>query len=294
MQVSVSIVSFNTKDLLKQCIENLLNQKTQHNVEIFVIDNNSSDGSVQMIEENYSGKVKLIRNNENVGFAKGQNIILKRVKGSYVLILNPDTKIPPDAIEKMIVFMEENPGNGIASCKLIGNNGKLQSNGGDFPFGIALISWLFNLEFLGINSNFHRTEKNFYDKGREVDWVGGTFMMVRQDVFESVGYFNEDYFMYFEDAEFCYKASKKRFKVMINPEVIVTHQSGASSKNPRFNQWSGEFKGLINFYKKEFGEMISFGLRLMIYCAVLLRIITFSLLGKFSTAKVYAKVLGEI
>jgi GT2 family glycosyltransferase len=294
MQVSVSIVSFNTKDLLKQCISSLLVQKTQHKLDILVLDNNSSDESPKMLKENFSDKIQLIGNSENSGFAKGQNKILKQIKGDYVLILNPDTQMQNDAIEKMVSFMEENPDCGISSCKLIGSGGETQSNGGDFPFYIALFSWLFNLEIFGVKSNFHRTEKNFYDKVKEVDWVGGTFMMVRKDVFEKVGYFDEDYFMYFEDTEFCFRARKKGFKVMINPSVTVSHQSGASSKNPRFNQWKGEFRGVTHFYKKELGSFASFGLKLMIYCAVLLRIITFTLLGKVDIAKTYTKVLGEI
>lgn len=293
MQISVSIVSFNTKELLQLCIENLLSQKTKHSLEIVVLDNNSSDGSAEMVEKSFP-KVKLIKSQQNTGFAKGQNEILKQVKGEYVLILNPDTNFPEDTIENMVLFMEKNPNCGIASCKILTGSNNLDSNGGDFPFNLSLFSWLFNLEFFGIKTNFHKTEKEYYESAHEVDWVGGTFMFVKQEVFQKIGFFNEDYFMYFEDVDFCYKAKVAGFKIMINPEVSITHQSGASSKNPRFNQWKGEFWGIIHFYNKKFGMAAGLIIKLLIYCAVMLRIIIFSLLGRFKIAKVYAKVLGEI
>lgn len=296
--LTISIVSFNTKELLRSCLEDVLHQtKTTYNV--FVLDNGSEDGSAEMVEKDFKGRVTLIKNKTNDGFSKAHNQILKNLKSEYCLILNPDTKIPVNTFSSMIKFMEENKKCGIASCKIVDFDGKLNSNGGDFPTGIAILSWLFNLELLGIKSNFHRSDKKYFSKSHQVDWVGGTFMFIRKAVIEVTGGFNEDYFMYFEDVEFCFRARKSDFEVWINPEIEIKHLGGASSKNPRFNQWLGEFKGVIDFYKTKIyrstlGNIISKFVKLLIYLGILYRIIIYSLLGKFDFTLTYAKVFINI
>jgi len=250
MSVTVSMISFNTKDLTKNLVSQLLEQDYKGRLEIVVIDNNSSDGSAELLEEEFKGEIKVIKNEVNLGFAIAQNQILKNIKTDFAVVLNPDTSIPKNLISAMIKFMDENAKCGVASCKILGFDGVLHSNGGDFPEGLALYSWLFNLEVLGVKKNFHRSEKPYFEKPHKVDWVGGTFMIIRKEVLEKTGGFNEDYFMYFEDVEFCYLVNKKGFEVWINPAVEIKHKSGASSDDPNFKQWCGEFKGVINFYKK--------------------------------------------
>lgn len=293
MDITISIVSFNTKDLLRKCLKNILSQGNNLKTNVWIVDNASEDGSALMVENEFPD-LNLIKNSENVGFGKAHNQVLKKSTAEFNLILNPDTEIPKDAISKMALFMEKFSDCGIASCKIAGFDGKLQSNGGDFPTGLALITWLFNLELLGNLPNFHRKDQAYYQKPRETDWVGGTFMVIKKDVFGKIGYFNEDFFMYFEDTELCYRAKKAGFKIMINPEVYVKHISGASSKDPRFNQWKGEFQGLIYFYNKYFGSTFSRFVRLLIYITTTLRILAFLVTGRFSTAKTYGKVLFSV
>lgn len=289
-KVIVSIVSFNSKDYLVNCLKNLKNQKTKKEIEIWVVDNNSTDGTVEMLEKVFP-KVKLIKSDKNLGFAKGQNMVLRKAQGDYYLMVNPDTEIPENAIESMVKFMEENKECGIAGSKLTAFDGSFQSNGGDLPFGLALLSWLFNLESVGIKTNFHRTDKDFYLTGGSKGWIGGTFMMVKKEVLEKVGLLNEKYFMYVEDVEFCYRAQKKDFKIMINPEVVVKHRSGGSSvKNPRLYQWQNEMKNLILFYKINLGSFWALVLKLLIYISLVLRIAVFALLGKGGISTTYAKI----
>lgn len=291
--VGVSIVEFNTKDLLKKTLNVLTSGKNKEKLEIYVVDNNSTDGSFEMVKKEFP-KVNLIENNSNVGFAKAQNQALKKIKSEYALILNPDTDFNVEVIDRMVEFMDSNPHCGISSCKLVGFDNNLHSNGGDFPLGLSLLSWLFNLESFGIKTNFHRSDPDYYGMAQEVDWVGGTFMFVRQEVFKKVGYFNEEYFMYFEDTDFCYKAKKTGFSIMINPNVVVKHKSGASSKNPRLNQWIGEFKGLCLFYKREFGVVSYMMLKILIYLSIILRMAAFLILGKGGVARIYGRVITSI
>lgn len=294
MKIAVSIVEFNTKELLRECLKSVLSQK-KSDIEVWVVDNASEDFSAEMVEKDFP-KVNLIKNKENSGFAKGHNMALKKIlpgECNLVLILNSDAKIEEDVVTRMAGFMEENPDCGIASCRIDGPEG-FQPNGGDLPLGPALFSWLFNLEILGNLPNFHRNEKSYYQNAHEVGWVSGSFMIVRKEVFERIGLLNEDYFMYFEDVEYCYKARKNGFKVMINPLVRAYHVGGASSKDPRFKQWKGEIKGLLYFYSKQFGKITAFCLKLVVFLSLALRMAAFGLLGRFNAAVTYGKILVSL
>lgn len=288
-KVVVSIVSFNTKDYLINCLKDLINQKSKAEIEIWLLDNNSSDGTVEMIKNDFP-KVKLIKEDKNLGFAKGQNKILAKAVGDYYLMVNPDTHIPENGVEEMVQFMQNNDC-GIASSKLTGFDGSFQSNGGDLPFGWAVLSWLFNLESIGMKTNFHRNDKGYYQIKSNKGWVGGTFMMIKKEILVNVGLLNEKYFMYVEDVEFCYRASKKGFKIMINPNVIVKHRSGGSStKNPQLFQWQNEMKNLVFFYQTNLGSFWAFVLKILIYFSLFLRIVAFALLGKGGISATYAKI----
>ncbi len=292
MSVSVSIVSFNTKDLLSNCLKLLENQKGK-DFKIHVLDNNSSDGSAEMVEKDFS-KVKLMKSEKNLGFAAGHNKVLKQIDDTYAILINPDTEFKNDMVEKLVDFMDKNPNCAIAGPKLSDFDGKLQSNGGDFPFGPSLMNWLFNLEAFGNLSNFHRTEKEYYEKPHLVDWVGGTVMILRTEAFKKIGYFNEDFFMYVEDVELCYRVSKAGFEVMIDPTVTVKHKSGSSSKDPKYSQWKGEFAGLIRFYGINGGIFVAILARLLVYIAIFMRIIAYGVTGKGNFALTYFKVLVSI
>lgn len=288
--IAVSLVSYNTSFLLKRILENLSAQKGVKS-EIYIVDNNSEDNSVDMIKKNFP-KVILTESKQNTGFAKGQNINLKKIDAPLILILNPDTNLPNNALEKMQKFMDDNPEIGVASCKILDSKGNLTSNGGNLPFGLALLSWLFNFDQPGTPS-FHRSDSSFYHS-KNVGWIGGTFLMIRKEVLEKSGYFNEDYFMYFEDVEFSYKASKAGFKVGFNPNLEITHLSGASSKNPRYTQWKGEMQGLIKFSYKNFGVLYGLYVSLLVRMAIILRIVSFAVLGKLDYSGIYTKVLMNL
>ena len=288
--IAVSIVSYNTCSLLKNLLENLYSQKNIK-PEIWVVDNNSEDNSVDMIKKNFP-KVNLIESKENLGFSKGHNLALKKIEKPLILILNPDTKLEANSLSKMVDFMNSNPEVGISSSKVRDAKGNLTSNGGDLPFGIALLSWLFNFDIAGVPS-FHRHDDDFYAQD-SVGWISGAFMMVRKETLEKVRYFNEDYFMYFEDVELCYKAKKSGFKVAINRNTETIHLSGASSKNPRYVQWTGEMRNLIKFSYKNFGSFYGIYVSTLVRLALMMRIVAFALLGKLDYSGIYLKVLTNL
>lgn len=293
MSLGIVIVSFNTKDLLEKSLKNIHSQTLDFPLEIVVIDNNSSDNSLQMVREKFP-KVKIIANIDNLGFAKAVNQGVKVLSTDYILLLNPDTSIPEGAINEMVAFMQENPKCQIGSCVLTDVNGKLKPNGGDLPVGFPLLSWLFNLEFLGSLPNFHRLDSGYYAEAREVGWVGGTFMMVRKESIGNSNLLDEKYFMYFEDVDLCFRTRKSGQKIMINPKIKISHIGGASSNDPRLTQWKGEIKGLLIFYKKYFGDLSSILVKLLVYISISLRVLAFALIGKISVSKTYGKIIFSI
>ena len=286
----LSIVEYNTSSLLRNCLEGLFKEKPHRLLKVYVVDNASSDDSVEMVKKEFP-QVNIIQNEKNLGFGAAHNLVIKN-EADYISILNSDTEIGVETLEKMVDFMEENKTCGIGSCKVVGFDNKLQPNGGDLPIGLALFNWLFNLEIFGISSpSFHRNDREYYEKAHEVGWVSGNFMIIKREVLKKIGGFDESYFMYFEDVDLCFRVRKNGFTVMINPDVSIRHLSGGSLDNPKLRQWSGEFKGLIKFYNIQFSPLAGFLVRIGIYIGILLRIIAFAIMGKLSYSLNYAKVI---
>jgi len=293
MKLGISIINYRTTELTKKCLESILSRKWHNKIDIWVLDNASGDGSLGVLRRDFP-QVNFVESDKNLGFAAGHNFILPRIKDDLILILNSDAEILPDSLDKMISYMKETDC-GILSPKLVDFDGTLQPNSGDFPFGAALFNWLFNLEIFGFKEpNFHRNEPEYYQNAHEVDWVSGGCMMIKRQVFEKIGYFNEEYFMYFEDVEFCFRARYAGFKTVIYPEVSCKHLSGGSLENPHFRQWSGELINLLKFYRKNFGKGSEVMLRILIYLAMTLRMLAFLLLAKFRKAGTYGKVIKTI
>lgn len=292
MKVIVSVVNYNTGQLTKNCLETIFGPSWHNEIEVWLVDNGSVDGSVKFLKNSFP-QIHLIANKKNLGFGRAHNQVFKKAKGDFFLVLNSDTLIGEGVIDEMVSFMEKSACD-IASCKILGFDKKLQPNGGDLPLGRALLSWLFNLEALGIRINFHRNEEFYYLTPHEVGWVSGNFMMITKKALLKLKGFDERYFMYFEDAEFCFRAKRKGFSVMINPDVSIKHLSGGSLDNPRLHQWRGEYRGLLTFYRKHFGFFQSGLVRLLIYLSTILRILTFAMLGKLNYSLTYARIIASI
>lgn len=294
MNILVSLINYNSRDHILNCLKDIYDQETEHSFHVVVFDNNSPDHSADEIKKEFP-KIELIKHDKNLGFGKAHNLVAKKVeKYDAMLLVNPDTRFGKNTFEGLFSFLEKNTRTGIVSGKIVKADGGLDSNGGNFPFGFALISWLFNFESLGFKQNFHRTDESYYENSREVDWVGGTFMLIRKEVIEKIGLFDDDFFMYFEDVDLCIRTKKAGFSVKINPEVAIMHMSGASSENPRLFQWSNEYKNLLLFYEKNIGFLSSLFVRMLVYISIVLRIIAFGLLGKIATAKTYVQVIKSL
>lgn len=287
MNVSIVILSYNTKDLLKSCLESILKQTWENKFDIWVIDNASSDDSIEMVSQLFP-RVNLIKSEKNLGFSGGNNLALRRVKSDVVVLLNSDTQVRPDSLDNL---QDEllNSNFDILSCKLTNLDSSLQPNAGDLPFGLPLISWLAG--FGSFLPSFHRSEPNYYRGTKEVGWVSGSVMVIKQSVFRKIGFLDEKIFMYAEDVDFCCRARQAGFKIGWTDRAEIMHLGGGSLNDPHFRQWLGEFRGLIYLYSKYYGHLAGVGLKIIFYPFIAFRILAFFMMGRLEYSYTYAKIL---
>lgn len=294
MDLSIIIVNYNTKNLTAECAMSLGKYTRGIKYEIIVVDNASSDGSQKVLR---NLNLKLIENKQNLGFGKANNQGIKVAKGKYILLMNSDTLIHSNLLGEMVIWMTKNSKAGVATCALKNKDGSLQATGGYFPTLPRVIAWMFFLDDLPILSrivrSFHPHTPDFFGKDpsylekHELDWITGAFFLVRRKVLDQIGYFDNDYFMYVEEVDLCWRAKIKGWKVWYLPEWSITH-FGSASSNYEFPIIS-EYKGLKIFYKKHMSYLQYQLLRVLLKIGAILRIIILGLLKGKSHAKTYVK-----
>ncbi|MCL4338869.1 glycosyltransferase family 2 protein [Patescibacteria group bacterium] len=238
--LSVIIVNFNTYSFLSKCLESIKRSNViLEKIEIIVVDNNSGNKEAERIKETFS-YVNLIKNRENIGFAKANNQAIKKSLGKYVLLLNPDTIVKKGTFETMLKFMEKNVKVGVATCRVNLVSGQIDDacNRG-FPS-----PWNAFCHFSGLAKLFPQSKFfNGYHLGfwnmeqvHEIDSCVGAFLLVRREVGERVGWLDEDYFWYGEDIDFCYKVKNAGWKVMYVPTTSILHYKGVSGGIKKHSQ----------------------------------------------------------
>ena len=256
MGLSIIIVNWNTKDLLKKCLESILRYGGTVDYELIVVDNGSTDGSPGLLRELKikNEKLKIILNEKNVGFARAVNQGIAKTISNYILLLNPDTEIKENTLEKMINFMEENQECGILGGKILNLDGSIQSSVRKFPNLLSQIFVLLKLHhFL---RNLSPIKKYFaldfdYSKTQEVDQIMGSFFMIKKEVIDRIGLFDEKFFLWFEEVDFCKRAKDAGWKIYYYPEAEIIHQKAASFSQvlPIKNQWQFN-KSLLYYFRK--------------------------------------------
>lgn len=276
--VSIIIGTYKTKNLTLKTLASLLKNIGKNNYEVIVIDDGSEDGTFELIKESYP-QIKLFKNNENLGYSKTYNKGTKISKGRYVLHLNSDVLITKNSnINSMIGFMDKNPGIGIAGCRVLKKNGKL-----DLPCRHEIPS-LGNVFFqmIGLYKFFPFFKKfNYYMtylKETELTEVGGilgAFMFIRRDVINQIGYLDEKFFLYCEDTDYCYRAYKKGWKIYYYPKITVKHLHGASTRKFRLKALVLFHKGIRYFYSKHYSKKNGEFINHLVYWAILIRFLIF-------------------
>ncbi len=223
-KLTISIVNFNSGDHLLKCLESLDNAKKELDFDVYVVDNASTDGSLEDAQKKYP-EFNFIKNTKNLGFGSAHNLVLKKAKTPYLLTLNPDTSIKEGTLSYMVDFMDNNLDVGAATCRIEKEDGTLDLAS---HRGFPTLKSSFYYFFLKNNKYYHMTDKNMKEI-HGVDSIVGAFMMLRRSVLEKVGYFDEDYFLYGEDIDLCFRIKEEGYKVMYTPEVKIIHIKGASS-----------------------------------------------------------------
>lgn len=224
-KVFAIVLNFNSKEHIVKCLRSL-SQLSIKNFKPIIVDNNSTDGSVEMVKKQFR-KIKIIQNKNNLGYAKGNNLGIKyalKNNADYIFLLNPDTTLENNAINELLYAMEANARIGIAGPKIYTKNGRIWSCGGEID----------KKRYTGGLIGFGGKDHGQYDQEAEVGFISGTAMFIRRVVFEKVGLLPHDYFLYYEDVDFCLKAKQAGFKIYLIPHSIAYHDwsSAVGKKSP--------------------------------------------------------------
>lgn len=251
--LSIVIVSYNSSNYLKKCIDSLLKFKPPFDFEIIAVDNASTDGSAELIKNNYPS-VSLILNEKNLGFAAANNIAIKNSSSKYVLLINSDCEVYEKSIEKLVAFMEENIDGGITGPKIINADGTTQLSCRRFPsfFDAGMHAILHNIAPDNRFSRRYKLADAGRDKPFEVDWVSGSCMLIRRLALDDSGLMDENYFMYVEDTDLCFQMWKKGWKVIYCPHAEILHHIGGSTHKSELVSSVRMQKSVLYFFWKNY------------------------------------------
>ena len=272
MKLTVVIVNYNVKHFLEQCLYSVEKAIENISAEVYVVDNNSVDGSNGMLIHKFPW-VKLIANKKNLGFSKANNQAMRLAQGEYVLLLNPDTVVEEDTFEKVIEFMDVNPEAGGLGVKMIDGKGKfLPESKRGLPTPWVAFHKIFGLSAIFKKSKtFGKYHLSYLSNNEihEVDVLAGAFMLMRKSALDKVGLLDEDYFMYGEDIDLSYRITKGGYKNFYFPETTIIHYKGESTKKGSLNYVRMFYNAMIIFARKHFSKqyagLFSFFIHFAIY-----------------------------
>lgn len=232
LDLSIVIVNWNVRDLLRQCLNSILADLQTCTLEIIVIDNASTDGSVEMVRQKFP-QVRLIASEVNLGYTGGNNLGITTSQGRYILLLNPDTEVVGNAPSQMVAYMDAHPNVGALGPQLLNPDGSVQSSRRRFPtLCTAFVESTVIQQWWPDN----RILRRYYVQDRpddaisEVDWVTGACILLRREAVEQVGLLDDDFFMYSEELDWCRRARDAGWKVVYLPTAQVIHHEGKSSE----------------------------------------------------------------
>lgn len=298
INLSVIVLSFNTKDITYECLTRLKTavnslEKNGKKAEVIVVDNASEDGSAEMLSQKHKW-VNLIISKTNTGFSGGNNLAMKKVQGDYILLLNSDAFVESDTLVKALKFMDENADVDLIGVRLNFKDGRLQPCAGYLPTPLNTITWITGLALIPGMENlvtpYHPKDKSFFETTKQVEWVMGAFMMLKREVYQKTGGFDETIFMYGEEIEWCKRIKNNDFKTFFVSDIKVTHLDKASSnfllEKPLLNELKGIKRYFISHYTQEWNIV-----RSVILISLILRIIVFKILGNEPRVKAYSEGL---
>ncbi|MES2762973.1 MAG: glycosyltransferase [Bacteroidota bacterium] len=273
-KLSVVIVNYNVKHFIEQCLFSVLKASENIACEVFVVDNNSVDGSVTLIKEKFP-QINLIVNKTNTGFSVANNQALKLAKGEYVLLLNPDTVVQEDTFAKVLAFMDTHPEAGGLGVKMLDGQGNFapESKRGLPTPSVAFYKMFGFSRFFPGSKRFGKYHLSYLPQDQicEIDVISGAFMLMRKSVLDKIGYLDETFFMYGEDIDLSYRITKAGFKNYYFPETQIIHYKGESTKRSSLNYVIIFYKAMAIFTKKHFSGSHAFWFNALIHLAIFLK-----------------------
>lgn len=274
--LSIVVVNFNGGEYLIKCLDSLKSECEKTSLDVWVVDNVSTDGYIVKAQQKFP-EFNFILNQENLGFSKANNIALRKIQNENILILNPDTEVLPGVLNHMLQFMESHEDVGAATCRVELANGSLDWGcHRGFP-----TPWASLLYYLFKNDSLYHLRNQDISTTHEVDSITGAFLLTRKSVLDKVGLFDEDYFMYAEDIDLCFRIKKAGFKVMFVPDVKIIHYKGVASGikshsqmittatvASRLKAFNSFYETMKIFYKKNLAKSYPFFINWLVLLAI--------------------------
>jgi GT2 family glycosyltransferase len=271
MDFIIVIVSWNTKDLLCSCLRSVFLElaTSQLKATVFVVDNNSFDGSADMVRQDFP-EVQLIANTKNLGFAAANNQILLHHSAPFYLILNPDTEVLPGAFSTLLKFMESHPKAGIVAPQLLNTDRSIQRSCRSFPTIAGMTATLLGLKsFRGKKAGNYLMLDFDHNSVREVDQPEGACLLVRGGIVEKLGAFDERFFMLFEEVDWCYRIKQAGFEIWFDPEAKIIHHYGQSIKQVKAKMIYYSHRGFYRYITKHSSSILLLIFRPLLYCGLM-------------------------
>jgi N-acetylglucosaminyl-diphospho-decaprenol L-rhamnosyltransferase len=267
--LEVVIVSYHCRDLTRACLRSLETHPASPETRVWVVDNASSDGTAEMIRAEFP-EVQIIESSRNLGFAAANNLALQGTTAPYVLVLNPDTRVTPGALDHLLELMDARPEIGIAGCRLEREDGTFDHAARrSFPTPLGALA---HFTGLGRSERVPAALSQYRAPGIDsgpVDAVNGAFMLIRRAALEEVGLFDEGYWMYMEDLDLCYRFCLSGWTTWYEPAVTVVHLKGATSGPVRSSRLIYAFHyGMLRFYRKHYARRSAFVTNVVVYVGI--------------------------
>jgi GT2 family glycosyltransferase len=265
IDLSVVILSWNVRDLLRQCLLSVSSGGRPAATEIIVVDNASTDDSVEMVRAEFPD-VRLIVNTTNRGYTGGNNDGIAAAAGRNVMILNPDTQVVGDALSTLVAYADVHPDVGVLGPQLLNSDGSVQSSRRRFPTLMTAFfesTWLQSIAPRGVLQRYYMQDQPD-DKTQEVDWVTGACLLVRHEVIQQVGALDEGFFMYSEEMDWCRRIKQAGWKVVYLPQVQVVHHMGQSSDQVVAQRHIYFQASKVRYFRKHHGTLAAGVLRLVL------------------------------
>lgn len=268
--ISIIIVSWNTTGFLENCLASILANPPASPFDIWVVDNASSDHSARMVRQKFP-QVHLIENRENVGFARANNQAIQRCTGKYVLLLNPDTIVAADALQALVKFLDLHPKAGAAGARILNPDGSLQISSHPQPTLSRELWRMFHLDALSPYAAYPRTKWET-TQPQEVDVLMGACLLVRKEVLDQVGILDENYFIYSEEVDLCYRIQRAGWRIYWVPQAEIVHFGGQSTQQASTEMFLNLYQSKIQYFRKHYGWTAAQIYKLILRIAALSRL----------------------